>query len=324
MSVQVAVVGYGMGKYHCSDISKTPGLQLYAVCDIDAAKRQAAQDDWGVKTFASYEQLLADKKVDMVVLATPHDTHAPMAIAALQAGKHVITEKVMCLNVAEADAMIAAAKKAGKLLSVFQNRRWDSDYVTVRHVVEQGMLGEVFQIASCVDGYGQPGGWRAHKKHGGGMLYDWGAHLTDQMVQLAKSGPDTVFAQMESRVWSVDVDTFAKVMVRFKNGLVGEIEVGCISWIPRPRWHVRGEKGALLLEGWDDQFRLRTEVNGIKTEMRFDKLPSSWQSYYQNISAVLNEGAELAVKPEEVRKAIQIIEAAFRSAETGQAVRITN
>lgn len=275
-----------------------------------------------MKTFASYEEVLVDKQVDLVVLATPHDTHAPMAIAALEAGKHVVTEKVMCPNVAEADAIIAAAKKAGKMLSVFQNRRWDSDYVTVKYVIEQRILGEVFQIASCVDGYGQPGGWRAHKKHGGGMLYDWGAHLTDQMVQLTKSDPDTVFAQIETRVWNVDVDTFAKVIVRFKNGLVGEIEVGCVSWIPRPRWHMRGEKGALLLKSWHDQFRLRTEVNGIKTEMRFDKLSSSWQEYYRNISAVLNEGAEVAVKPEGVRKAIQIIEAAFRSAETGRAVKM--
>jgi len=322
MSVRVAVVGYGMGKYHCSDISKTPGLELYAVCEIDPARRKAAEDDWKVKTFASYEEVLADGKVDLVVLATPHDTHAPMAIAALEAGKHVVTEKVMCLTVAEADAMIQSAKKAGKMLSVFQNRRWDSDYITVRHVIAQGMLGEVFHIASCVDGYGQPGGWRAHKKHGGGMLYDWGAHLTDQMVQLAQSDPETVFAQIERRVWNVDVDTFAKVVVRFKNGMVGEIEVGCISWIPRPRWHVRGEKGALLLEGWDDQFRLRTQVNGMNTEMRFDKLASSWQEYYRNISAVLNEGAELAVKPEEVRKAIQIIESALRSAETGTAVKV--
>lgn len=322
MSVRVVVAGYGMGKYHCSDISKTPGLELYGVYDVDPAKSKAAESDWGVKTYASYDDVLSDGKVGLVVLVTPHETHAPMAIAALSAGKHVVTEKVMCLNVAEADAMIAAAKKAGKLLSVFQNRRWDSDYVTVKHVVEQGMLGTVFQIASCVDGFGQPGGWRAHKKHGGGMLYDWGAHLTDQMVQLAQSDPDTVYAQIESRVWNVDVDTFAKVMVRFKNGLVGEIEVGCISWIPRPRWLVRGEKGALLLEGWDDQFRLRTQVNGINTEMRFDKLPSSWGEYYRNISAVLNEGAELAVKPEQVRKAIQVIEAAFRSAETGQSVKV--
>ena len=322
MSIRVAVVGYGMGKYHFGDITRTPGLKLYAVCEIDSTKRKAAQDDWGVKTYASYEEVLNDEKVDLVVLVTPHDTHAPMAIAALQAGKHVITEKVMCLNVAEADAMIAAAKKAGKVLSVYQNRRWDSDFVTVKHIVTQGMLGEVFQIASCVDGYGQPGGWRAHKKHGGGMLYDWGAHLTDQLVQLAQSDPDTVFAQIEHRVWNVDVDTFAKVMVRFKSGLVGEIEVGCISWIPRPRWHVRGERGALLLQGWDDPFRLQTNVNGLKTEMRIDKLPSSWQSYYQNISAVLNEGAELEVKPEGVRKAIQIIEAAFRSAETGASVKV--
>ena len=322
MSVRLAVIGYGMGRYHCSDISKTRGLKLYAVCDIDADKRKAAQDEWKVKTYASFEEVLADDKVDLVVLVTPHDTHAPMAIAALKAGKHVITEKVMCLSVAEADAMIAAAQKAGKVLSVYQNRRWDSDFVTVKHVVQTGMLGEVFSVASCADGYGQPGGWRTHKKHGGGLLYDWGAHLTDQMVQLADSDPETVFAQIESRVWNVDVDTFAKVVVRFKNGLVGDIEVGCISWIPRPRWLVRGEKGALLLKSWDDQFRLRTHVNGINTEMRFDKLQSSWQEYYANISAVLNKGAELAVKPEQVRKAIQIIEAAFRSAETGEAVKI--
>lgn len=322
MSVRVAVVGYGMGKYHCSDITKTAGLELYGVCDIDPDKRKTAAADWKVKTYKHHSEVLEDKQVELVVLVTPHDTHAPMAIEALNAGKHVVVEKVMCLNVAEADAMIAAAQKNKRMLSVYQNRRWDSDYVTVKHVVEQGMLGDVFLISSCVDGYGQPGGWRAQKKHGGGLLYDWGAHLTDQLVQLVNSDAVTVFAQMEHRVWDVDVETFAKVSIRFKNGVMGEIEVGCISWIPRPRWHVRGEKGALIREGWEDKFRLRTQVNGIKTEMQFDALPSSWSEYYRNISAVLNDGAELAVKPEQVRKAIQIIEAAFRSAETGRVVEI--
>jgi len=320
MSINVVVIGYGKGfnprYYHCSTIRTTPGLTLYGCCDIDPSRREEVKREFGVRTYSCIDEVLDDPKVDLVVVATPNNTHAPIAIKALNAGKHVVTEKVMCLNVREADAMIEASKRNNRLLSVRQNRRWDTDYLTVKKVLDEGVLGEVFLIDSAINMFIKPGGWRAKKEMGGGFLYDWGCHLLDQIVQLARSEPEVVFATLEYRVWDVDVDTHARVLTKFKNGLVTEVEVSNISWLSRPRWHVRGEKGALIYQGG------RACVKTAAGETHIPDVPGNPRGFYENISAVLNKGAELAVKPEEVRTSIAIIEAAFLSAERGESIRL--
>lgn len=330
MSIKCAVVGYGsahsMGAHHCGQIRNTEGLELVAVADPVAERAKLAAQQESVPAYSSLTQLLAESDAEMVTLVTPHDTHAPLAVEALNAGRHVISEKVMCLNTAEADLMIAAANKNRRMLSVYHNRRWDTDYVTVRSVIDADLLGEVFDIESAVGGYGRPGGWRAEKKHGGGMLYDWGAHLVDQAVQMVPAKPVSVFATMQHRVWDVDVETHASVHITFANGCVAHVDLGNISWIPRHRWLVRGEAGALFKQtlGDDSRARVHTAVDGLRTQMEIDPVPASWGSFYQNIAAHLLEGAELIVKPEEVRVGIAVIEAAFKSAETGAVVQLAD
>src|SRR5262249_35060938 len=128
MAKRMVVVGYGMGAHHSKLISAVEGLELFGGCDGDAAKRErGAQEDPEVKLYSSYNDSLADPSVDCVVLVTPHNTHAAMSIDAMDRGKHVITDKAMCLSVAEAEAMIAARDRNGVLLSTFHNRRWDPD-----------------------------------------------------------------------------------------------------------------------------------------------------------------------------------------------------
>jgi len=152
LSANVVIIGFGMGfnpkQYHCSIIETTKGLNLYGVCDIKPDRLKEAQKEYQIKTFVSFDEVLDDDNVDLVVIATPHNTHAPMAIKALDAGKHVVTEKIMCLNTQEADAMISASKRNQRLLSVRQNRRWDPDYLTVKKVIDDGILGDVFSIDS--------------------------------------------------------------------------------------------------------------------------------------------------------------------------------
>lgn len=324
--MDVTVVGYGMGKAHCEFVRSVPGLNLYAVCDIDALKRRAVGRDFGVKTFENIDQVLEDGKSSLIVLATPHDTHAPLAIKAMDAGKNVIVEKVMCLSVAEADAMIAASKRNNVKLTVFHSRRWDSDYLTVKKVIESGLLGSVFLIESSVCWYRRPEGWRREKKHGGGHIYDWCAHLIDQAVQMAHSEAETVFCDFQYRVWNTEVENHVKCLIRFKNKLLFEIDVGDVSQMDKPRWRVLGELGTLIKQyiGPDEKprVRARTQPDGVAVDMEIENVRVEWRDFYVNISQVFNEGANLAVKPEEVRKTIVIIEAAIKSAKTGEAIKI--
>ena len=320
----VTVVGYGMGKVHCDFISSVDGLNLYAVCDIDEARRQAAEENFGVKTFESIDHALEDAGSSLFVLATPHDTHAPLSIKIMDAGKNVVVEKAMCLNVAEADAMIDASKRNNVMLTVFQNRRLDSDYLTVKKVMESSVLGDVFLIESSVCWYGELEGWRLEKKRGGGHIYDWGAHLIDQAVQLIDSEAETVFCDFQYRTWDTDAESHVKCLIRFKNRLLYEIDVGNVSQISKSRWRVLGELGTLTKQdiGPTEKAKVRTLIDGFTADMEIESIPAEWRDYYVNISQVFNEGAEPAVKPEDVRKGIAVIEAAIKSAEIGESVRI--
>lgn len=312
-----------MGKHHAESVRKTEGLELVGAFDVLPERRNAAREEQAsIRVYESYGELLADHEVDMVVLITPHDTHAPLSIAASKAEKHVVTEKVMCLNTQEADEMINASKAAGKMLTVYQNRRWDGDYLTVRKVIESGALGNIFQIESSVNGWWFPGGWRGVKAHGGGMLYDWGAHLTDQLVQLMlPAKPKTVFASSHFGVHDVDVETQSTVVILFDNGVTAEIDVGCISHYTRPRWLIRGEKAALKMQDWESA-SLRGQFDGLNGELKIDVEKGNWVAFYENVSRHLNRGEDLVVKPEEVRIAISIIEAAQQSAASGRAVEL--
>jgi predicted dehydrogenase len=321
--IGVCVVGYGMGKFHCDAIKQVDGLNLVAVCEIDEAKLKRAVEEQGVKGYSKLPDALKDKDVELVVLATPHDTHAPLSLQVMNAGRHCIVEKVMCLNVKEADRMIEASQRNGVLLSVFQNRRWDSDYLTIKRICELGLIGEPFEFQSAVVGYGKPGGWRAMKKHGGGMVYDWGAHLVDQALQLVKADVEWVFAEMHYRHWDVDVETHSQIWIRFENGVLFNIELSNLSRIGRPRWRVLGTKGAILKESFDpnERAKVHTTIDNTTVEILFESVRGDWVDYYRNIADVLLRGAELIVKPEETREVVRVIEAAHKSAVTQKPVR---
>lgn len=322
--IGICVVGYGMGKFHCDAVKRVEGFRLVAVCDIDSGRLREAVEEQGVKGYADVSEALKDKEVELVVLATPHDTHAPLAVKVMDAGRHCIVEKVMCLSVREADRMIEARDRNGVLLSVFQNRRWDSDYLTVKRVCESGLIGEPFEFQSCVGSYGKPGGWRALRRHGGGMLYDWGAHLVDQAMQLVKANVNWVFAHLHYRQWDVEVETHSQVWIRFDNGVLFNIELSNLSRIQKPRWRVLGTKGTLVKASFDpnEMARVSTELEGMAVEMGIESVRGDWVDYYRNIADVLLRGAELIVKPEETREVVRVIEAAHKSAKLCKPVRL--
>ncbi len=340
-TIKTAVVGYGYAgqKFHSYLISLTPGLELYAVSTRNPERRAQAEADYGVKTYASLDALLQDAEVELVVIVTPHDTHRDLCVQTMDAGKHCVVDKALCLTQKEADDMIAARDRNGVLFSVFHNRRWDGDFLTVKKVKETGLLGDWFAVESTVFGYGPAKRWRAVKAQVGGQLYDWGAHLVDQALLLADSKPKRVWCHARPVVWDMDVDSYAKCVIEFEDGLCYTVELSRAARIPKPRWMVQGARGTLVKMGLDPQeaamragdidaavnppherARVVTDVNGIVSEMLLETIPGRWRNYYENIADVLLNGAELAVTAEEAAEVVRVVEAAMKSAETGQAV----
>lgn len=343
--INAAVVGYGYAgrSFHSYLIGLAEGLNLYAISTRNPEKQQAASQNYpDAKIYGDIANLLADDSVHLVVLATPHDTHRDLSIQAMDAGKHVVTDKVMCMNAPEAEEMIAARDRNNVMLSVFHNRRWDWDYLTVKKAIADGVLGEPYLFEIGIIGYRPPGSWRGIKKHSGGILYDWPAHFMDQALQLVPAEVESVYCDIKYRdTWDTDIGNYSKVLIRFANDVLFQVDIGNLGSIPKPRWYVLGDKGGLIKYGLDPQegpmregnidaaeeapenrAQITTMVSGTREEMVVDSVRGSWKSYYQNISDVLNDGAELAVKPEEALRAMRVFDAAMESSETGEVVRL--
>lgn len=327
--IGTAVVGYGyMGVYHCNQIIQVEGLRLQAVCDSDPGRRVEAEKNYGIKTYISLNEALKDPEVELVVIVTPNHIHAALALQALSAGRHVVVEKPMCLNLREADTMIEAARTARRTLTVYQNRRHDTDYLTARQVMKSGVLGDVYRIEAACNYCGPAKGWRTQASFGGGYLYDMGSHLIDQLVQLAGCRAKTVFADLQRSGWgdTMDTETYANLTVRFEKGLVGVIDVSGIARYRKPRFLIMGGKGAYLAIA-DEEFGkasgfIHTNVSDPSVKVEAELIKGDWRDYYQQLADHLLEGSELQVKPEEVRETVKIIEGAFQSSEKGQSIEV--
>jgi len=345
--INAAVVGYGYSgrAFHSYLIGLADGINLYAISTRDPERRDsAAQNHPEARIYPPLDELLGDEEVDLVVIATPHHTHRDLAIKAMDAGKHVVVDKIMCMNAQEAAEMIEASVRNNVMLSVFHNRRWDWDYLTVKQVIQDGLLGEPYLFQVGIMSYRKPRGWRAVKSQSGGILYDWPAHFVDQALQLVPSEVESVFCDIKYRDrWHTDIGNYAKLLIRFSNDVLYQIEIGNLATVEKPRWYILGDLGGLIKYGLDPQegpmrddhidaaeedpahrARVCTMIGGTKEELVIDSVRGSWKSYYQNISDVLNRGLDLAVKPEEVYRAMQVYDAAMESAETGRVIKLRN
>src|SRR5690348_672531 len=174
--IETIVVGQGLAgrSFHGPLIRRQPELHLHGVVARDPAVRAQAAALWGVRGFADLDEALADPRVRLVVIATPHASHADLAVRVLEAGKDCVVDKVMALSAAEADRMIAARDASGRMLSVFHNRRWDWDYLTVRDVLARGLIGRPLVVESSVCRHAAPRAWRGRAGEAGTILHDWG------------------------------------------------------------------------------------------------------------------------------------------------------
>lgn len=346
--INVAVVGYGgMGGWHADHIRNMEKFNLAGVWDIDPARLAHAKEE-GIRAYSSFEEVLADKTVELLVIATWNDVHKPLCIAAMRAGKNVISEKPVTLSVKDLDDMVAVSKETGKLFTVHQNRRWDDDYLTMKNVVDKNVLGKVFRIESRVQGSrGIPGDWRKEKGHGGGMVYDWGVHLLDQALTMNDDNPlESVYAHI-TQITNEECDDGFYSELRFKNGLYYMVEVTTNNFITLPRWYILGENGTAVIEDWDlngkttvvhnwdkiDSVPVKAGTGITKTmaprtdetihDEPLEKIHGKWEQYYDNIYDVIRNGAAQTVTHRQMRRCLKLIEAIFTSAATDSVVKFT-
>lgn len=338
---RAVVVGYGFAgrDFHSYLIGITPGLTLHGIFVQNEERRaRAARDRPDARLYDTYENVLADSDVDLVVLATPSATHADLAVQALNAGKHVVTDKVMCLSLDDCDRMIGAARQNDALLSVFQNRRWDGDFLTLRALMADGTLGEVRWVEMAWQGMGAWGGWRGKAEMGGGRFWDLGAHLVDQMCLLFPQAIESVYCRMHHDYPGSDIDSESLIVVTFANGCTGVCDLSGMTAISKPRFLAHGSKATFAKYGLDPQERAMIagdidaaredpansgRVKEGKGEERVvATLPGRWRTFYENIADALGGRSESLVTLPSVRRAMSVLDAAKRSAQTGQVVHL--
>lgn len=326
IGIRFGVIGYGgafnMGKHHAQQAAHC-GMPFTAVCDLDPERTAAAKADFPhIKAYNNVDEFLAEAPVDLVTIITPHNTHADLCIKASRSGKHVITEKPMCITTDEATAMIDAARDAGKMLSVYHNRRWDGDFVAIRRAVEDGMIGDVFSIEMAMGGFGHPGTWwRSNKEISGGNFYDWGAHIVDWMLHIVPRKIEEVTGIFQKLVWmDITNEDHTQAIVRFEGNVWGNVEMSSIARAGKPRYRILGTKGAIV-DRSEGHFTVYTDINGMSSEVKINYLSSDWAAYYQNIADHLSEGADLVVTAESARRIISIIETAEKSATQGKGLK---
>lgn len=334
------LIGFGgMGKWHTEILENVPEIELAGIYDIKEEKRKLAEEA-GFHTYETEEAMLADESIDVILVATPNDTHRPIALRAMEAGKNVIVEKPATLSLKELTELEDMAGKTGQFLTVHQNRRWDEDLLTVREILKDQTMGEIFRIESRVHGSrGIPGDWRKEKAHGGGMVLDWGVHLFDQIFRLTgERRLKTVYATL-TNVTNQEVDDGFAAVLRFEGGLEVLVEVGTNNFISLPRWYVLGENGSAVVEDWDLSGKIvkafseeekeivpvRTAAGLTKTmaprredTIRVEELPrvpGDIADFHRNVAAVLLRGEEPAVKLPEVKRVMRLMETVFESAE---------
>lgn len=348
-SLDVAVLGYGLAGsvFHAPLIAADPRLRMAAVV-TSAAERaaQARREHPGVRVLSTAEELFADPAgVGLVVIATPNRTHAPLTRRALELGLPVVVDKPFAVTVAEAEDLVALADRAGVALSVFQNRRWDGDFRTVQALIADGELGAVTRFESRFERW-RPvpkGSWRetGSAEDGAGILFDLGSHLVDQALTLF--GPArAVYCEMDRRRPGIDSDDDTFLALSHAGGVRSHLWMSAVTPQLGPRFRVLGSESGYVGHGVDPQeAALRAGrrpddgkpwgtvepehwgLLGAEPELApVPTLPGDYPAFYSAMAAAVLDAAPVPVDPRDAVAALRVLEAARRSAESGEIITL--
>ena len=344
--IQVGLASFGMsGKvFHAPILTCHPGFRVCKI--IERSKNEVNQIYPEIASVRSFDELLDDDSIELIVVNTPDHTHFEYARKALDAGKHVVVEKPFTRTVGQGEDLLNLADRKNRVLSVFQNRRWDGDFLTVRKLLENGWLGRLVEFESNYmryRNYIQPDTWKESLAKGIGLTYNLGSHMIDQAITLFGM-PDAVWADIDSMRAGSEIDDYYHIRLIYP-----EIKVALkASYLVReetPRYTLHGTNGSFLKYGIDPQEEmlklggnpsmpdwgkepesqwglLNAEINGLHIRGKMETVAGNYAAYYDNIYDVIRNRAELEVTPEQAINVIHLIEAAMESNRSGKSVEI--
>jgi predicted dehydrogenase len=334
--LSVALLGYGFaGKtFHAPLLSNVPGLKLTHIVSSDSAK---VKRDHDVRVIGNADEALALPEIDLIVIATPNSTHFELAHKALAAGKHVVVDKPFTITSKDAAELMSQATQNQRLLSVFQSRRWDADFLTLRQILAQGSLGKVIQFESHYDRYRpEPRKrWREQPVPGAGIWFDLGSHLVDQALQLF-GPPEAIYADLELQRQGAQAVDYFHVILRYGQSRV-ILSAGCLVISETPRFVVHGTSAGYTKfgmdtqedslkrgdipgsPGWGNDSRLGMLVTARDGEVetrQVPNIPGNYLAYYEGIRDAITAGKPNPVPAKDGLTVIRVLETGIKSAET--------
>jgi predicted dehydrogenase len=321
--IEVGLIGFGLAgrAFHAPVIRAVPGLHLAAI--LQRSGNEAAEKYPDVRVVRSLDELLAIKEIRLVVIATPNDTHYPFARQCLEAGREVVVDKPFTTTLEEANELVQLAKKLGRLLTVYQNRRYDGDFQAIRRLVMDGTLGRIVRFETTYDRYRpqlKPGAWRETRRPGSGILFDIAPHLIDHALMLFGL-PEAVTADVRIERENAVADDAFDITLHYPKSLRAVLRSSILAAAPRPRFVLLGTQGSFVKQTFDPQeMNLRRgfipsdspwgaepEENwGVLTvpsgdtfiERRIPSAACDYRDYYTNVRDTILGNAKLAVTPE--------------------------
>lgn len=342
--IRTSLLSYGMSGevFHVPLLEAHKGFEVVSILQRNAARSTRHP----YRVVNHYQDILNDDTVELVIVNTPNETHYTYARQALEASKHVIVEKPFTVTVREADELISLAKQQNRILTVFQNRRWDADFLTVRDVVDAKLLGKLVECEIHYDrfrNYIEANTWKEEATPGTGILYNLGSHLIDQALVLFGM-PRFVDARLGIQRPGGRVDDFFDIRLEY-DGLFVILKSSYLVREQGPRFILHGTEGSFVKGGIDPQEqalkdkqipgtpgwgtepkalwgKINTTVGGAPREGAFESVPGNYLAFYDNVFDVLEKDAPLAVRPEEARNVILLIEACQESSRRRSALQV--